>query len=73
MIGGAASINVEKPGDLEIWIGERYQVTLGDSMELGHKIRSMKSAIDQMGDYQSGILDVSFTTWPDEVGYTPFS
>ena len=73
VIGGATSINVEKPGSLELWFGERYQVQLGDSMELGYKIRSMKSAIDQMGDYQSGILDVSFTTWPDEVGYTPFS
>ena len=73
IIGGAASINVEKPGDLELWFEERYQILLGDSMELGYKIRSMKSAMDQMGDYQSGILDVSFTTWPDEVGYTPFS
>ncbi|MBR3979488.1 MAG: FtsQ-type POTRA domain-containing protein [Oscillospiraceae bacterium] len=73
VIGGAASINVEKPADLELWFGERYQVLLGDAMELGYKIRSMKSAIDQMGDYQSGVLDVSFTIWPDEVGYTPFS
>lgn len=72
VIGGAASIDVTDPGNLELWYGKRYQVTLGDTMELGFKIRSMKSAIDQMGDYQSGILDVSFTTWPQEVGYTPF-
>lgn len=72
VIGGAASIDVTNPGDLELWYGQRYQVLLGDAMELGYKIRSMKSAIDQMGDYQSGILDVSFTTWPEEVGYTPF-
>lgn len=72
VIGDAASIDVTDPGSLELWYGQRYQVTLGDAMELGYKIRSMKSAIDQMGDYQSGILDVSFTTWPEEVGYTPF-
>ncbi len=72
VIGEAASIDVTNPGSLELWYGTRYQVTLGDAMELGFKIKSMKSAIDQMGDYQSGILDVSFTTWPDEVGYTPF-
>lgn len=72
VIGEAASINVEDMGNLELWYGERYQVTLGDTMEMGYKIRSMKSVIDQMGDYQSGILDVSFTTWPEEVGYTPF-
>ena len=72
VIGEAASLNVADLGNLELWYGERYQVTLGDTMELGYKIRSMKSVIDQMGDYQSGILDVSFTTWPEEVGYTPF-
>lgn len=73
VIGDAVSIDVSDITDLELWYGDRYQVLLGDSMELGYKIRSMKSAIDQMGDYQSGILDVSFTIWPDEVGYTPFS
>jgi len=72
VIGEVASIDVTNPGDLELWYGSRYQVTLGDAMELGYKIKSMKSAIDQMGDYQSGVLDVSFTTWPEEVGYTPF-
>lgn len=73
VIGDAASIDVTDLGDLQLWYGQRYQVVLGDALELGYKIRTMKSAIDQMGDYQSGILDVSFTTWPNEVGYTPFS
>lgn len=72
VIGGAASIDVTSMGNLELWFGKRYQVTLGDNLELGYKIRSMKSAIDQMGDYQSGILDVSFTIKPNEVIYTPF-
>ena len=39
----------------------------------GIKINWMKSAINQRSDYDMGILDVSFTTWPDRVGYTPFS
>jgi len=73
VIGLAKSIDVTSMGNLELWYGERYQVTLGNSLELSRKIRSMKAAIDQMGDYQSGVLDVSFTTWPNEVGYTPFS
>ena len=73
VIGDAQSVDVTNMGDLQLWYGDRYQVTLGDSLELSRKIRSMKAAIDQMSDYQSGILDVSFTTWPNEVGYTPFS
>ena len=73
VIGDAESVDVTNMGDLQLWYADRYQVTLGDGLELSRKIRSMKAAIDQMSDYQSGILDVSFTTWPNEVGYTPFS
>ena len=72
VIGKAASIDVTSLGNIEIWYADRYQVTLGDTMELGYKIKSMKLAIDQMGDYQSGVLDVSFTIKEDEVIYTPF-
>ncbi len=73
IIGAAKSINVADVGNLEMWFDDKYQVLLGDALELGYKIRSMKSAMDQIGDYQSGVLDVSYTTWPNEVGYTPFS
>jgi predicted secreted protein len=73
IIGQVESIDVTNMGDLQLWYGDRYQVELGDSLELSRKIRSMKAAMDQMGDYQSGVLDVSFTVWPNEVGYTPFS
>ena len=52
---------------------DRYQVTLGDSSRLPYKVEAMQKAVSQMSDYQSGTLDVSFTTWPNEVGYTPFS
>lgn len=73
VIGDAASVDVTNLTDLQIWFGDRFQVILGDAMELSYKVRAMKSAIDQMGDYQGGVLDASFTTWPNEVGYTPFS
>lgn len=73
IIGGAASVNVENLGELELWYGERFQVTLGDETQLAYKIQTMKSAIDRMNDYDSGILDVSFTVMEDKVVYTPFS
>ena len=72
VIGQASSVDVGDLSNLELWYGTRYQVTIGDTTQLRYKISSMKAAIDQMGDYQSGNLDVSFTTWPNEVGYTPF-
>ena len=73
IIGGAEHINVSDMGNLELRFGDRYQVLLGDNLELSFKIRKLKAAMDKMGDYQSGVLDVSFTIKPDEVVYTPYS
>ena len=72
ILGQMTSVNVSNLNDLQLWYGTRYQITLGDVTNLVYKIRSMNAAIAQMGDYESGILDVSYTTWPDKVGYTPF-
>lgn len=73
IIGELASIDVTNLGDIQLWYGEKYQILLGDSLELSYKIRTLRSSLEQMGDYQSGVLDISFTVWPDKVGYTPFS
>ena len=73
VLGQIERIDVADLADIELWYGDRYQVTVGDATQLSHKISSMKAAIDKMDAYQKGNLDVSFTTWPNEVGYTPFS
>lgn len=72
IIGQAASVDVTNVFELEFWYGDRFQVKLGDTTQLSFKIRSAKSAIDQMGAYQSGILDASFILRPDEVIHTSF-
>lgn len=72
IIGEAANVDVSSLGDLQLWYGQQYQVLLGDTSELSYKIECMKAAIDQMEDYQSGVLDVSFTIWPNQPSYTPF-
>lgn len=76
VIGAAASVSVENMNHLELWYEDRFQVIIGDSTQLDYKISSMKSAIDQMGQYQGGVLDVSFTvdtgSGKNDVIYTPF-
>ena len=72
IVGDAASVDVTSLEDVTLWYGSRYEVLLGDTAKMEYKIACMNDAILQMSDYQSGILDVSFTTWPDQVGYTPF-
>ncbi len=73
IVGEAASVDVTRIEDIILWYGTRYQVNLGDSTRLDYKIACMNDVILQMSDYQSGILDISFTNWPTQVGYTPFS
>lgn len=72
IVGEAASVNVSRLEDVILWYGTRYQVNLGDTSRMEYKIACMNDAILQLSEYQSGILDLSFTIWPDQVGYTPF-
>ena len=72
ILGTMASVDVSSMSDIQLWFEDRYQILLGNTDQLSYKVKAMKQALDQSGEYQSGILDVSFTTWPDKVGYTPF-
>lgn len=72
IVGEAASVDVSRLDDIVLWYGTRYQVNLGDEGNLDYKVACMVDAILQMSDYQNGILDVSFITWQDQVGFTPF-
>lgn len=76
IVGDAASVDVSQLQDIILWYGTQYQVNLGSinsAQSIEYKISYMNSAISQMSDYQTGILDVSFTTWTDQAGYTPFT
>lgn len=75
VIGQAASVDVSELGDLELWYGQQYQVKLGDTSQLNYKIRCMNEAINGdngLKDYDSGILDISFTIKKDQIVYEPF-
>ena len=72
IVGEAASVDVASLEDVVLMYGSQYEVLLGDTSQMEHKIACMNDAILQMSDYQAGILDISFTHWQDQVGYTPF-
>ncbi len=75
MIGKIASVDVSDMGNITLWYESRYEVLLGDNSQLSYKIGCLKGSIKTMnesGGYQSGTLDISFITWKDQVGYTPF-
>lgn len=76
IVGDAASVDVTRLEDVILWYGTRYQVNLGSIHDaehnMEHKIACMYDTILQLSDYQTGVLDVTFTTWQTQVGYTPF-
>ncbi len=72
VMGTVDSVDVTQVGELTLNYDSRYVVTLGDTSRLSYKISAMKASIEKMGQYQGGYLDVSFTVWPNEVGYRPF-
>lgn len=76
LMGEVVSVDVTNMSDIELWYGTRFKVRLGalsdPAHDLEYKITCMKQAVAQLGEYEMGILDVSFTTWTDQPGYTPF-
>lgn len=72
VIGQVASVNVESLSDIGLQYGQRFEVKLGDSENLAYKIDYMATAINQMAEYQSGILDVSFE-YSEQGIFTPES
>lgn len=71
IVGEVASVNVSSLYNLELQYGQRYQVKLGTTSDMEKKIGQMKKAVAQLNDYQTGILDISYVTWPDGPFYTP--
>lgn len=72
ILGEMASVDVTDLANMELWYEDRYQILLGDTSDLSRKIQYVTGAISQLSAYQTGILDASFTIWPDQVGYTSF-
>lgn len=75
IIGEAASVDVSDLGNLELEYGQRFLVKLGDTTQLLYKIKCMNAAINgkdeenSLKDYDSGVLDISFTIKENQVIY----
>ncbi len=72
IVGEAASVDVSDLDHIWLYYGTRYDVNLGNSSKMDYKIAAMTDTINELAEYQTGELDVSFSIWEDMVGYTPF-
>lgn len=73
IVGEVASVDVSSLYNLELRYGQRYQVKLGTTSDMERKISEMKQAVAQLNDYQTGILDISYTTYTAGPFYTPLT
>ena len=55
-----SSINVEKTFDLVLWYGDQYEIKLGSSEDLSYKITYLAAVLEQLDDYQTGTIDLTF-------------
>ncbi len=69
LLGKITTMDVEDLSQLEFWYGRRFQVKLGDTGRLDYKIAAVKKVINTLGQQRTGVLDASFTTYPDRVWY----
>lgn len=73
VLGQVPTVDVTDITNLQLWYANRFQVRLGTQDNMSFKIDAMKQAVEKMGSYEKGELDVSFTLFPTEVVYTPAS
>ena len=71
-VGTIASVDVSDTADIRLYYGVRFEMLLGDSQNLKMKINALSQAIVQAEDHETGILDASFTIWPDQVAHSQF-
>ena len=72
VLGALVSIDVTDMGNIEVWYGQRFQIFLGNSNDISMKVFHEVDVINRLNPYESGVLDASFTTYPDQVYYKSF-
>ena len=65
--GQVDSVDVTNLTDIELWYDERFQINLGNTGQLEYKVSALKATINRMESYESGYLELTFTSWQDKV------
>ena len=55
-------INTDKSYDIKLNCGEQYEILLGGSDEMDYKIWYLQEVLEQLEDYQTGIIDLTLDT-----------
>lgn len=72
-VGSMDSVDVTKINDIQLRYDGRFQILLGDASQLEKKLNALTETLEQMEKHKTGILDIRFTKYPNEVRYSQFS
>ncbi len=73
VLGEAASVSIEDPTNIQVWYGERFRIDLGDHLNLEKKLGYAVSAMEQLEENRTGVIDVSFTINTQQPVFTAFA
>ena len=60
LIGAITAMDAEKSYDLILYEGDRLEILIGGTEELGYKIQYLQVILNDLEDYQMGAIDLTF-------------
>ena len=60
IIGEMTALDAEKVYDMLLYCGKRLEIQLGSPEQLEYKIQYLQLVLEELEDYQTGIVDLTF-------------
>lgn len=58
----ATKLDVTKPYDIVLWYKDQFDVRFGGTDQLEYKVQYLLAVLDQLAEYQTGTIDLTFET-----------
>ncbi len=72
-VGAMDYVDVTRINEIKLSYDGRFDILLGDISQLDKKLNALAQTLEQyMEKYNTGILDIRFTKYPDQVSYSQF-
>lgn len=60
LLDKVSAINAAKNYDLTFWYEDQYEIRFGTAQDLDYKIRYLRAVLDELMEFQSGTIDLTF-------------
>lgn len=66
------TVDLTSSYDIQLWYGTQYQIRLGNTEDLSHKLAYLDGVLGKLQSYQSGVIDLTFAE-EQAARFQPFS